>query len=130
MDPVIDMLIGIKNAHMARKEQVSVPFSKIKFTIAKILKEAGYVDEVERKSKKTKKGELDYLTVTLKIADENEFGLKIVSRPSRRIYIKAKDIRKVRSGYGIAIISTSKGIMTADNARKNGLGGQVICEVW
>ena len=109
-----------------------MPFSKVKFRIANILKEAGYIFEVERKNKKAKKSEHEYLQLTLKYRDNQGAlsGVKIISRPSRRMYIKSKDIKLVRSGYGLAIVSTSKGIMSSKEARKLGLGGEIICEVW
>ena len=109
-----------------------MPFSKVKFRIANILKEAGYISEVERKNKKSKKAEHEYIQLTLKYQDNQGAlsGVKIISRPSRRMYIKAKDIKLVRSGYGLAIVSTSKGIMSSKEAKKLGLGGEIICEVW
>lgn len=130
--PISDMLIRIKNAQAVRGEQVVMPFSKVKFKIANILKEAGYISEVERKNKKAKKAEHEYLQLTLKYQDNQGAlsGVKIISRPSRRMYIKAKDIKSVRSGQGLAIVSTSKGIMNSKEANKAGLGGEIICEVW
>ena len=132
MDPIADMLIRIKNAQAVKGEQVVMPFSKVKFKIANILKEAGYVSEVERKNKKAKKAEHEYLQLTLKYQDNEGAlsGVKIISRPSRRMYIKAKEIKSVRSGHGLAIISTSKGIMSSREAKKLDLGGEMICEVW
>ena len=126
------MLIRIKNAQAVRGEQVTMPFSKVKFRIANILKEAGYISEVERKNKKAKKAEHEYLQLTLKYVDNQGAlsGVKIISRPSRRMYIKAAEIKSVRSGYGIGIVSTSKGIMNSREAKKSGLGGEIICEVW
>ena len=83
-------------------------------------------------NKKAKKAEHEYLVLTLKYQNNHGVlsGVKIVSRPSRRMYVKAKDIKSVRSGYGLAIISTSKGIMSSKEAKKSGLGGEIICEVW
>lgn len=132
MDPIADMLIRIKNAQAVRSEQVVMPFSKVKLKIANILKEAGYILEVERKNKKAKKAEHEYLQLTLKYQDNQAIvsGVKIISRPSRRMYIKAKDIKPVHSGYGLAIVSTSKGIMSSREAKKSGLGGEIICEIW
>ena len=131
-DPIADMLIRLKNAQAVKGEQVTMPFSKVKFKIASILKEAGYISEVERKNKKVKKSEHEYLQLTLKYQDNQGAlnGIKIISRPSRRMYIKAKEIKSVRSGYGMAIVSTSKGIMSSKEAKKLGLGGEIICEVW
>lgn len=131
-NPISDMLIRIKNAQLVRSDQVSIPFSRVKFKIANILKEAGYISEVERKKKKAKKFEHEYLSLTLKYSDNRPAisDVKAISRPSRRMYIKAKDIRPVRSGHGLAIVSTSKGIMSSKEARKSSLGGELICEVW
>ena len=129
---VIDMLIRIKNAQAVRGEQVVMPFSRVKFKIANILKESGYISEIEKKSRKEKKAEHEYLQLTLRYQNNQGAlgGIKIISRPSRRMYVKAKDIKPVRSGYGLAIVSTSKGIMSSKEAKRLGLGGEIICEVW
>ena len=141
MDPIADMLVRIKNAQAVKGEQVMMPFSKVKFKIANILKEAGYISEVERKNKASSKGgsasggkktEHEYLQLTLKYQDNQGAlnGVKVISHPSRRMYIKAKEIKPVRSGYGLAIISTPNGVMSSKEARKNNLGGEILCEVW
>ncbi len=133
MDPISDMLNRIKNAQAVGHGRVTVPFSKVKLQIAQLLNAAGYIGEVERRTRKTKKSEVEYLDVALKYTQGTEgaiAGLRIVSRPSRHIYIKAGQIRPVRSGYGTAIVSTSKGIMTSQDARKSGLGGEVMFEIW
>jgi small subunit ribosomal protein S8 len=132
MDPISDMLIRIKNAQLARHDQVSVPFSIMKFKIANILKDAGFISGIERKKKKTKKTEHENLALTLKYIDDAGAinNIKIISRPSRRMYIKAKDIKQVRSGYGVAVISTPKGIMNSKEARKSNLGGELLFEIW
>lgn len=131
-DPISDMLVQIKNAQAVGHEQVVLPFSKVKFRIAEILKSAGYLSMVERRHKKAAKAEHEYLYLTLKYQDNQGAlsGIKIISKPSRRMYIKAKEIKPVRSGFGLAIISTPKGIMDSKEARKSGLGGEIICEVW
>lgn len=147
MDPISDMLIRIKNAQAVGHEKVSVPSSKVKLRIAEILKSAGYLDEVEKrkrpvrpanvraedqKSEKVNLKEHEYLDLTLKYYDNQGAlnGIKIISKPSRRMYIQAKDIKPVRSGFGLAIISTPKGIMNSKEARKENVGGEIICEVW
>ena len=109
-----------------------MPFSRVKFKIANILKESGYISEIEKKSRKEKKAEHEYLQLTLRYQNNQGAlgGIKIISRPSRRMYVKAKDIKPVRSGYGLAIVSTSKGIMSSKEAKRLGLGGEIICEVW
>ena len=131
--PISDMLIRITNAQAVGKEQVSVPFSKIKFRIAQILKENGFIQEVEKKSKKSRKIEVDYLLITLKYDETKTPALndfKLISKPSRHLYAKAEDMKPVRSGYGIAVVSTSKGVMSSKEARKQGVGGEILFEVW
>ena len=112
-----------------------IPFSKVKFRIASILKDAGYVTEVDRKKRKARKAELEWLDLTLKYQDESSSqgaisGIRIISRPSRHIYTKASELRPVRSGYGVAIVSTSQGIMTSKEAKKANLGGEIMFEIW
>ncbi len=132
MDPISDMIIRIKNAQAVKHERVTIPFSKVKLQIAQILNDAGYVGGVERLKRKAKRAELEYVDLALKYKDGAGAisGIRIVSRPSRHIYIKAHEIKAVRSGYGCAIVSTSKGIMTSQAARKAGLGGEVLFEIW
>ncbi len=128
-DPIADMLTRIRNAIQARFEKVDIPSSKMKVEIARILKEEGYITDY-RVIKDNKQG---ILRIFLKY-DENKrsaiSGLKRVSRPGLRIYRDKESIPKVLSGLGVAIISTSKGIMTDRQARKVGVGGEVICFVW
>ncbi len=120
---------------MVSHDQVLMPFSKMKLAIAQVLKDSGFLSEVERKKKNSprgKKTEFEHLLLTLKYSDGEGAlqGIRIISKPSRRMYIKAEDIRPVRSGHGIAIISTSKGIMSSKDAWKQKLGGEILCEVW
>ena len=134
-DPISDLLIRIKNAQMVSHDQILIPFSKMKFAIANVLKADGYLTEVERKKKIAsggKKTEHEYLLLTLKYQDGEGAiqDVKIISKPSRRMYIKAEDIRPVRSGYGLAIVSTSQGVMNSRDAKKQKLGGELICEIW
>ena len=130
--PISDMLVRIKIAQLAHAERVVLPSSRIKFKIATILKEAGYLATVEKKKRKAQKAEHDYLDLELKYDGSLPAisGIKIVSRPSRHLYIKARDIKPVRSGFGIALVSTSKGVMTGQEARKQKLGGEVLFEIW
>jgi len=132
MYPIADMLISIRNAQNASKEHLLVPFSKVKFEIAKILQEAGFVTEIERKKKKIQKTEQNFIEI--KISKDKQphliSGIKLVSKPSRRVYTKKAEIKPVMSGYGISIISTPKGIMNGEEARKQNLGGELIAEVW
>lgn len=132
MDPISDMLTRIINAQAVRHERVGVPFSNIKFSIAQLLKESGYLADVERRTKKAKTAEVEWLDLVLRY-DNNRgaiSGIRRMSRPSRHLYLKAHDIRPVRSGYGIAILSTSKGVMSGAAARKAGLGGEIMFEIW
>jgi len=127
------MLVQIKNAQAVGKEQVLIPFSKIKFEIAKILKNNGFIENVEKKKKKGNKNEFEYILIYLKRGEDKLLGIngfKLVSKPSRHFYIGAKDIKPVHSGYGIAVISTSKGILSSKKARKQNLGGEVLFEIW
>ena len=131
-DPIADMLIRIKNAQAVGHGEVSIPFSKMKFAIANVLKAAGYVGDVERKKKAYKKSEHEFLVLQLKYHEQMGAlsGAKMISRQSRRMYIKADEIKPVRSGHGLAIISTPKGIMDSKTARKEHVGGEIICEIW
>jgi len=128
MDPIADMLTAIRNALGVGHPRVSVPFSIIKYEIAKILEREGFVEKVNKVGKKARKR----IVITLKYENGTPVisGLKRISKPGRRIYHSWKEIKKVKGGYGIAIISTSRGLMTDREARKNKIGGEVICEVW
>lgn len=134
-DPISDFIIRIKNAQKVYRDQVLIPFSKMKFAMANVLKADGYLADVERKKKIVsggKKTEHEFLLLTLKYHDGEGAiqGIKIISKPSRRMYIKSEKIRPVRSGYGLAIVSTSQGIMNSRDAKKQKLGGELICEIW
>lgn len=132
VDPISDMLVRIKNAQAARQEQTMMPFSKMKLAIAGVLQRAGYIDSIERKKKKHKKSEHEYLFVTLKYNEGESAitGIRMISRQSRRMYLAANEIKAVRSGQGMSILSTSKGVMSSHDARKARIGGEVICEIW
>ena len=128
-DPIADMLTRIRNANSARHTSVDVPASNMKKAIADILFDEGYISSVE----KIEDGKQGILRITLKY-DENGkrviSGLKRISKPGLRIYVAKDELPKVLNGLGIALISTSKGIKTDKNARKEGLGGEVIAYVW
>lgn len=128
VDPIADMLNIIRNAQMAGKAEVFVPFSGIKFNIAQILEKNKFIDRSEKKGKKTAK----LINIALKYDNKVPVisGLKRISKPGQRIYLSFNEIKPVRGGYGIAIISTSKGLMTNKEARKQKLGGEIICEIW
>jgi small subunit ribosomal protein S8 len=128
-DPIADMLTRIRNAFIVNKEKVSMPSSKMKLEIARILKEEGYVDSF-RFDDDEKQG---ILTITFKYTADSEpaiTGLRRVSKPGRRVYCSKEEIPRVLDGLGIAILSTSKGIMTDSDARKKKIGGELLCEVW
>ena len=127
-DPIADMLTRIRNANQNHAKTVSMPSSKMKLEIANILKEEGYVADVNIEKDDVQ----DTLTLTLKYHNKERVitGLKRISKPGLRVYAKAEDIPHVLNGLGIAIISTPKGVMTDKNARKNNVGGEVIAYVW
>jgi len=127
-DPVSDMLTIIRNAQAVHRSTVDIPFSKLKYEIAKTLEKEKFITGVEKKGRKIKK----IIEITLKYIDKIPAisGLKKISKPGQRIYLPARKIKRVKGGYGIAIISTSKGLMIDKEARKEKLGGEVICEVW
>jgi len=128
MDPIADMLISIKNAQAVGKKTVSVPFSKLKYEIAKILEEEGFIEGVKKRGKIKKR-----IVISLKYSSDKEPMIKEakrVSKCSRRIYLKAKELYFPKSGKGLLIVSTPKGIMTSKKAKKLNLGGEAICEIW
>ncbi len=128
-DPIADMLTRVRNAHMAGKDSVDIPSSKVKKNIAEILKKEGYIKEFDYIND-NKQG---ILKLYLKY-DKNEqgaiLGLKRISKPGLRVYAKKDELPQVLNGLGVAIISTSRGVMTDNEARDAGLGGEVICYVW
>ncbi|PIV38563.1 MAG: 30S ribosomal protein S8 [Candidatus Portnoybacteria bacterium CG02_land_8_20_14_3_00_45_8] len=128
MDIIADLLIQIKNAQQAGRAAVVLPFSKLKLALAKILEKEGFVGSVEKKGAKPK----EKLEITLKYDQGLPAiqGVKRISKLGRRLYIQADKIRSVRQGYGVAIISTSQGLMTDKEARRKKLGGEYLCEVW
>ena len=128
-DPIADMLTRIRNANEALQPKVSMPSSKLKEEIAKILSSEGYVDgyKVDEANVGRK------LTVTLRYQSDRDRvlqGLRRVSRPGRRVYKGAADLERVRGGIGVAIVSTSDGLLTDREARRRNVGGEVLCEVW
>ena len=128
-DPIADMLTRIRNANKAGHKDVTIPASNIKKAIANILLEEGYVNKVEFKDD-NKQG---LIKITLKYMEDGKgviAGLKRISKPGLRIYSSNEDIPKVLNGLGVAIISTSKGVMTDREGRKNNVGGEVLCYVW
>ena len=128
-DPIADFLTRIRNANMVMHEKVEIPASKTKAALAEILKNEGFIKDYEQ----IEDGKQGIIRVYLKYGPNREkviSGLKRISKPGLKVYCKKDEIPKVLGGLGIAIISTSKGIMTDKEARKHGLGGEVICYVW
>lgn len=128
-DPIADMLTRIRNSNNAKHETVDIPASNMKKSLANILLEEGFVKNVEE----IEDGAQGTIRVELKYGDNKEkviTGLKRISKPGLRVYVKGNEIPKVLGGLGIAILSTSKGIMTDKEARKENVGGEVICYVW
>lgn len=128
-DPIADMLTRIRNANALRYEEVSMPSSKIKEGIAKILKEQGFITDARVETENGKKT----LTLTLKYSASGErviSGLKRISKPGLRVYSEAAKLPKVLKGLGIAIVSTPNGLLTDSEARKANVGGEILCYVW
>ena len=128
-DPIADMLTRIRNGIAARHERVDIPASKLKSEIARILKEEGFISNF----KKIENGPQGLIRVYLKYSDEGEsaiHGIERVSRPGRRVYRGKTDIPRPLGGFGVAIISTSKGLVSGADALNQGIGGEVLCEIW
>jgi small subunit ribosomal protein S8 len=128
-DPIADMLTRIRNAVRIKRKEVVIPSSKLKVEVAKILKEEGYI----RNFKVIDDAKQGILSISLKYGDDNVSivsGIRRVSRPGRRLYCTRESIPKVLDGLGIAIISTSKGMMTDKKCAERGLGGEILCYIW
>jgi small subunit ribosomal protein S8 len=128
-DPIADMLTRIRNAVKAKFTKVDIPSSKIKIEIARVLKTEGFIQNF----KFINDNKQGILRLYLKYGEGRSdviLGIKRISKPSRRVYLRAKDIKPVLSGMGISIFSTSRGVMTDKRARKENLGGEVLCNVW
>lgn len=128
-DPVADLLTRVRNANMVNHEKVEVPASKVKKAIADIFKSEGYIKDCEF----IDDGKQGIIRIYLKYGANKEkviTGLKRISKPGLRVYAKKDEIPRVLGGLGTAVISTSKGIMTDKDARKQGLGGEVVCYIW
>lgn len=128
-DPIADMLTRIRNANVMRYKEVEVPASKIKVEIARILKEEGFISDYKIKKNNVQ----NIISLNLKYGQNKErviTGLKRISKPGLRVYAKTEELPRVLNGLGIAIISTSKGLMTDKEARKESLGGEVLAYIW
>jgi small subunit ribosomal protein S8 len=128
-DPIADMLTRIRNAGKAKFNSVDIPGSKIKTEIARVLKREGYI----RNYKFIKDSKQGILRVYLKYNRSHDsviYSIKRVSKPSRRVYVKSKDVKPIYSGTGVSILSTSSGIMTDKEARAKNVGGEILCNIW
>jgi small subunit ribosomal protein S8 len=137
-DPIADMLNRIRNAIAVQKQMVSVPFSEVKYLIAEIIEKEKFIEKAEKKGRKNKK----FIDIILKYEKQAEAGsgagkmkpvissLKRISKPGQRIYSGFGELKQIKAGRGFSIISTPKGMMTNRDARKQKVGGEVICEVW
>ena len=128
-DPIADMLTRIRNAAKAKFNSVDVPGSTLKIELAKILKNEGFI----RNYKFLKDGKQGILRIYLKYGAGQSnviYGLKRISKPSRRVYVRYKDVKPVYNGMGIAVLSTSRGVMTDKKARQEKVGGEILCQVW
>lgn len=133
LDPIADMLTRIRNAQRAGHKTVSIPCSKLKLAIAGVLERRGFIGGISKETE----GVRETLTIALKYSETSPLKrdpviseIRRVSKEGCRVYAKKGEIRKVKNGYGAAIISTSKGVMSGEDAYRQGLGGEYICEVW
>ena len=127
-DPIADMLTRIRNTQMAKKSEVVVPYSKIKFGIAQILEKEGYIEKAEKVE-----NQFSEILISLKYEAKGDPKIKELKRVSKvgcRVYVGRDEIKKILNGFGISILSTSKGLLTNDSARKAGVVGEVICEIY
>lgn len=124
-----NLLISIKNAQKARKESVKLPYSNFDFAVAELLAKSGFVENAAKKGRMPKR----IIEVKMKYDTAGQgaiTGIKVLSKPSRRLYAGYSELRSVKQGYGVSVVSTSKGLMTASEARKQKVGGQLLFEIW
>ena len=129
-DPIADMLTRIRNAALARHDRTEIPASKMKLEVAKILKSEGYIADVQDNGQQGKDRKI---TIVLRYGNDRQSaidGVRRVSRPGRRVYVRHDHIPRVLSGLGISILSTSRGLLSDRDARRLKLGGELLCEVW
>ncbi len=128
-DPLSNMFTSIRNAQAVGLESTVIPYSKFKMEVAKVLLKKNFIKEVTRRGKKNKK----FIEIVLSYGEKDEpriVDIKRISKPSRRVYIPANEIKPVRQGYGAMIISTPKGILTDNEAKRENVGGEVLCKIW
>jgi len=127
-DPIADMLTRIRNAQMSKKQNVEIPFSKLKFALANILLKESYLNKVEKTEENPA-----MIRIELKYAENKQPAITSLvreSKPGHRVYKKSTEMPNILNGYGLAVVSTSKGIMSAKEAKKQGLGGEIICSCY
>lgn len=124
-DPIADLLTRIRNAVSAGKDGVEIPYSRMKETIGKIFEEKGFIE----KCRVDRSGPFPMLRISFS-DDKRPTALRRISKPGRRVYQGTGDIRTVRNGFGISLVSTSKGVMTGEDAKAQGVGGEIICEIY
>ncbi len=130
MDPIANMLVSIRNAQAVQKKSVIIPYSILKYKIANLLLKEGFLASVQKQQQNNNH---PTLSIVLKYKDNGKGAItqaKRISKPGRRVYIKKEEIKPIKNGFGISLISTSKGLMTQKVARKESLGGEILCEVW
>jgi len=128
-DPVADMLARIRNAGVARHDETTLPSSKLKLAIAKVLRDSGFLNEVTVEPNEGK----PLIRIALRYRQDGRTmidGLRRVSKPSCRVYVGADEVKQVRNGLGIAVLSTPKGVLNDQDAREQSVGGELMCEVW
>jgi len=128
-DPIADMLTRIRNANSVGKDRVDIPASKVKTSIGELLKDEGFINDVKLVERKPQ----NMIRVYLKYGDNEEkviSGIKRISKPGLRVYVGKEEVPQVLGGLGIAVISTSQGVMSDKEAREKGIGGEVLCYVW
>lgn len=128
-DPISDMLARIRNGALARHKEVALPHSKLKLAVARVLSEGGFVGDLREEEREG----LPVLVIGLRYRDDGRVvidGLRRVSRPSRRVYVGKDEVPRVRNGLGIAVLSTSRGVLSDRGAREAAVGGEILCEVW
>lgn len=130
MDPIADMICSINNAQAVSKKQVTLyPYSDFKYAILELLKNEGFIDSVEKKGRLSKRK----IVVDLKYSEDGSpkiIKIRKISKQGQRIYSTYREMKPVKSGHGISIVTTSKGLLTNKEARKNKIGGEIICEIW
>jgi len=128
VDPLADMLNRLMNAQAVKKETVVLPFSQMKYAMAKVLERKGFVKHIDLKGKRAKK----IMEIGLRYEEgvPQIIGVRRISKPGARIYGASQELKRVRNGRGFAVISTSKGLMTDQEARREHVGGEILCEIW